>query len=76
MLHTIGNSLFMGTIVMQRSENEQAVHFLQMVDEMCRRAGGKHLLTRGEYLEIVNHCYREIYGIKAKSGTEFPAQTG
>lgn len=41
---------------------QKALQFIQQVDEECRRWGGKHLLTREEYLDIVNRIYRDIYG--------------
>lgn len=45
-----------------KDEQAKSVRLLAMVDEACRRAGGKHLLTREEYLDIVRYCYREVYG--------------
>jgi len=45
-------------------KQEKSVQLLQAVDEACRKSGGRHLLTREEYLEIVNDCYLRIYGTK------------
>lgn len=55
-------------------EQNRSLRLLQMVEEECRRAGGKHLLTPEEYLEIVNHCYRQVYGTDRPSDQE--ARTG
>lgn len=50
-------------IVMTYSTQDihQAKHFLRLVEETCRRAGGKNLLSRDEYLAIVNDCYQRVY---------------
>jgi len=39
----------------------KSLRLLQMVEEECRRAGGRHLLTPEEYLQIVNYCYQQVY---------------
>lgn len=57
------------------SPEQKALRLLQMVDDMCRRAGGKQLLTADEYLEIVNYCYLEVYGVARSSDDEVAAQT-
>ena len=48
------------------TQNDHRTHktlrFMAMVDDECRRSGGKHLLTREEYLQIVTMCYRHIFG--------------
>ncbi len=43
---------------------------MQMVEDECRRAGGRQLLTPEEYLEIVNYCYQQIYGTDQSSSQE------
>lgn len=45
----------------------KSLQLLQMVEEECRRAGGRHLLTPEEYLEIVNYCYQQVYESNAAS---------
>lgn len=45
-----------------QSERGKELQLLMAVEEACRRAGGKQLLTRTEYLEIVNQCFDQIYG--------------
>lgn len=57
------------------NRNQQMMRFMMAVDEECRRMGGKHLLTPEEYLDVVSHCYREVFGI-APSQDDLPAMTG
>lgn len=54
----------------------KAVQLLLRVEEECRRMGGKSLLTREEYLEIINRCYREIYGSEPIDEDDLPAGVG
>jgi hypothetical protein len=51
----------------------KSVRFLLLVEEECRRMGGKHLLTRDEYLQIINACYRQIYGTEPIDEDDLPA---
>ncbi len=44
------------------ADQKRSLRLLQMVEEECRRAGGRHLLTSDEYLAIVNTCYQQVYG--------------
>ncbi len=51
----------------------KSVRFLMLVEEECRRLGGKYLLTHAEYLQIVNYCYRQIYGTDPVDEDDLPA---
>ena len=42
---------------------EKAMKLMQMVEESIRRSGGKALLSRDEYLEILVHCHQVVYGL-------------
>jgi hypothetical protein len=53
----------MGKQMQAQNEDKQAFQLLLMIEEEVRRSGGKHLLSRQEYLEIVAYCYQQIYGI-------------
>lgn len=58
-----------------KTKAQKAVRFLALVDDECRKLGGKHLLTREEYLEIVNYCYRDVYGADAGDAPSATAPT-
>lgn len=61
----------------QYQENDKrAVHLLMAVDEAIRKSGGRHLLTTEEYLEIINHEFRRIYGRDVRSDDDRVAATG
>lgn len=64
--------------MVQSNENDQkALQLLALVETELRRSGGRHLLTREEYLQIVNMCFQQVYGYQpdAKATQEF-ASTG
>lgn len=46
----------------QEIDETKSFQLLMLVEEEVRRSGGKALLSRQEYLEIVAYCYQEIYG--------------
>jgi hypothetical protein len=50
------------------TDQVKQLRFMALVEETCQGAGGKQFLSREEYLEIVNRCYREIYGDNHDAG--------
>lgn len=47
---------------MQQQESaEKSFQLLMMVEEEVRRSGGKALLSREEYLQILAYCHQEVY---------------
>jgi|GEM_PF-5748194 len=63
---------------MTYNENDpKAVELLTLVESELRRSGGRHLLTREEYLQIVNMCFQQVYGYQPDvKGTQEFASIG
>jgi hypothetical protein len=50
----------------QQLQEEKSFQLLLLLEEEVRRSGGKALLSREEYLEILSYCYRQVYGQDSK----------